>query len=202
MKTIALIGAPGAGKSALANAIEDKVLANEPRCQSCPPPIIVVDNYAYETRDKGEYEIGLNGGYMANIDIASTRYRRERLAAHQEPKYMITCGTVVETATYLAQGFERTLAIRQTEEDKQDEAKRFQGCTGMLAVLYMDTFKYDQAFYLPSPEKPEDDRWLYFEKSLQAAFQVYATPVAPLIIEDFKDRDDLTQKRVERIFNG
>lgn len=200
MKTIALIGAPGAGKSALAQAIIQKVEATYPRCGTCPLPALVVDGYADETKNVGEYEIGLNGGYMANIDIAATRYRHERVAAHQEPKYMITCGTIVETATYLAQGFERTLAIRQTEEDKQDEAKRFQGCTGMLAVLYMDTFKYDQAFYLPSPAKPEDERWEKWERNLQAAFQVYATPVAPLVIEDFRDKDDLTQKRLERIF--
>lgn len=200
MKTIALVGAPGAGKSDLAQAIYDKV--SGPQCGNCPPKAVIVDDYAFETRDFGEYEIGLNGGYMANIDIATMRYRQERLAGHQDfLEYMIVCGTIVETAVYCAQYFQRTLEMRNTEEDKMQEAQRFQAVTAMCATLYMDTFKYERAFYLPSAQKPEDERWEAFERNLQAAFQVYATPVVPLVIEDFADREDLTQKRLERIFS-
>lgn len=200
MKTIALIGAPGSGKTQLASAIANHIYRDEPQCAQCPNPVGRVDNYAFETRDEGEYEIGLNGGYMANIDIACQRYRFERCVGHTEVKWMITCGTVVETAVYTAMHFERSLALKNTDEEKMQEAQRFQACTSMIATLYMDTFKYEKAFYLPSPVEPEDERWLTFERNLQAAFQAYSSPIAPLVVENFKDMDDLTAQRLGKVF--
>lgn len=200
MKTIALLGAPGSGKTQLAKAIKSRMEIDEPPCDQCPAPVLVADQYALKTRDDGEYEIGLNGGYMANIDIAMERYRMERRIGHIEPKLMVTCGTVIETAVYSAMHFERSLTLKNTDEEKMEEAKRFQGCTSMLAVMFMDMFKYERAFYLPSPVKPEDDRWLNFERNLQAAFQAYQAPVIPLVVEDFNDKEDLTEKRLARLF--
>lgn len=199
MSTIALIGAPGSGKSRLAHALQKRFTASEPQCDQCPPGAVIVDDYAIDVRDAGNYEIGLNGGYMADISIAVERYNNERRVANYEPKNTIVCGTIIETAVYLAQYFERTLALKQTDEEKFQEAKRFEGCTFMLAVLYMDTFKYDKVFYLPPLAQPEDNRWLTFERNLQAAFQAYGAPVVPLIIEEFKDEDDLVAQQVERV---
>lgn len=201
MRTIALVGAPGSEKTRLARALVEKINLVDPQCQNCPATVGVVDEYALQTRDRGEYEIGLNAGYMANIDIACMRYRTERIMYNMEEKYMITCGTVVETAVYTALHFERTMPFQKTDEDKLRENQRFQACTSMLATLYLDTFKYDVAYYLPSPQKPEDERWLGFERSLQAAFQVFATPIVPLMIEEFSDVDDLTDKRVEKVID-
>lgn len=200
MKTIALIGAPGSGKTDLATALITRIEAGEPKCEQCPPNALGVDLYANEARDQGEYEIGLDGGYMANISVAVARYNNERIIGHRmKPKLMITCGTVIETAVYTAMNFERSLAIKNTDEEKMEEAKRFQGCTSMLAVMFMDMFKYERSFYLPSPTKPEDERWLNFERNLQAAFQAYQAPVIPLVVEDFKDMEDLTQQRLEKV---
>lgn len=200
MNTIALVGAPGSGKTSLAEAIKDKVEGEDAPCAHCPPSVLITDTYVFNTRDEGEYEIGLDGGYMANIDIAMERYRMERRNGHLEPKLMVTCGTVIESAVYSAMNFERSLSLKNTDEEKMEEAKRFQGCTSMLAVMFMDMFKYERAFYLPSPTKPDDDRWLNFERNLQAAFQAYQAPIIPLVVEDFNDEEDLTQKRLARLF--
>lgn len=190
MKTIALLGAPGSGKTELAFRLSDTFDGSTR----------VIDGYADYAVEDGEYEIGLNGGYMASMSIAIARYNEERIAGHKtKPDLMITCGTVIETAVYTAMHFERSLTLKNTDEEKMEEAKRFQGCTSMLAVMFMDMFKYERAFYLPSLSKPEDDRWLNFERNLQAAFNAYQAPVTPLVIEDFKDIEDLTQKRLERI---
>ena len=201
MRTIALVGAPGSGKTDLMKAIIEKEYADDPPCDQCPPKAVGVDSYANEARDLGDYEIGLNGGYMANISIAVARYNNERIIGNRvKPDLMITCGTVIESAVYTAMHFERSLALKNTDEEKMEEAKRFQGCTSMLAVMFMDMFLYEKAFYLPTPTKPEDERWVSFERNLQAAFQAYQAPIIPLVVEDFKDRDDLTQKRLVRLF--
>lgn len=202
MKTIALIGAPGSGKSQLKEAIIKRLDGGEPPCETCPPNTLSVDNYAEVVSTRGEYAIGLEGGYMANIAIAVERYNAERVIGHREkPKTMVVCGTVIETAVYTAQHFERSLALMTTDDEKIEEAKRFQGCTSMLAVMFMDMFKYEKAFYLPSPFKPEDKRWLTYERNLQAAFQAFQAPVVPLVVEDFEDMEDLTEKRLEKVFS-
>lgn len=201
MNTIALLGAPGSGKTRLKEALIERLDKDEPKCDSCPPQTVGVDHYIDgPVREKGVYEVGLDGGYMANISIAVARYNSERSFGHMaKPETMITCGTVIETAVYTAMHFERTLAIKTTDEEKFEEAKRFEGCVSMLAVLFMDTFKYDKAFYLPALTQPKDNRWLTFERNLQAAFQAYNAPVVPLIVEEYKDTDDLVAQQVERV---
>lgn len=200
MKTIALVGAPGSGKTRLTRALITRLETDEPKCEQCPAKAVGVDSYAQETSHDGEYAIGLDGGYMANIAIAVNRYNNERFIGHHiQPETMITCGTVIETAVYMTQHFERTLNLMTSEEDRFQEGKRFEGCTFMLAVLYMDTFKYDKIFYLPTLTKPEDERWLVFERNLQAAFQAYQAPVVPLVIEEFKDEDDLVAQQVTKV---
>lgn len=200
MKTIALVGAPGVGKSRLAQAIADELVRADGSCDDCNTPIGIVDDYPLVVRDQGEYEIGLNGGYMATVSIAVQRYNMERKFGYDgTTKTMIVCGTIIESATYLAQHFERTLAVKNSEEEKFEEIKRFEACIGMTALLYMDTFKYDKAFYIPPVEAPEDELWMTFERNLQAAFQAYNAPVAPLIIEEFKDADDLVAQRVAKV---
>ena len=199
MRTIALLGAPGAGKTRLANAIADELVRGDGQCDDCNTPITIVDNYANSVRDHGNYEIGLNGGYMASIGIATERYHRERSAGYDGCKTLITCGTVVESSVYLAQHFERSLAMKTTDEERMEEAQRIEGTIKMIAVLYMDTFKYEKAFYLPPLQPREDQRWATFDRNLQAAFSAYNVPVAPLLIEDYKDEDDLIRQQVEKV---
>lgn len=200
MKTIALLGSPGSGKTRLANAIHDELIRND-GCADCNTPIAIVDNYALAVRDEGEYEIGPRGGYMANISIAVERYNRERKVSNEQYKTLITCGTIIETSVYLVQGFEKSMESKPTNEAKMEEAQRIKGCINMLAVLYMDTFKYDKAFYMP-PSKPHPtENWTTFERNLQAAFQAFNAPVSPLLIENFKDEDDLVRQQVEKVLS-
>lgn len=199
MRTIALLGAPGAGKSRLAHAVADELVRRDGQCDDCNTPITIVDNYSTVVRDRGQYEIGLNGGYMASIGIAVERYNQERAAGYDGCKTLISCGTVVESSVYLAQHFERTLALKTTDEARMEEAQRIEGTVKMLAVLYMDTFKYEKAFYLPPLQPNEDERWATFDRNLQAAFSAYNVPVAPLLIEEYEDEDDLVRQQVEKV---
>lgn len=202
MKTIALLGSPGSGKSKIAEAIKDELIRGDGQCNECNTPVEIVDNYTRRIEDDGEYEVGLDGGYMANISVAVERYNRERFVGKgMKPKTMITCGTVIETSVYTSQHFERTLRTLPTDEEKMEEAIRMEACVKMLAVLYMDTFKYGKAFYVPTLQPPKDERWMTFERNLQAAFQAYNAPVAPLLIESYEDEEDLLRQQVEKILH-
>lgn len=200
MKTIALLGSPGSGKTHLAEAIKDEFIRNDGQCEECNTPVAIVDSYPEMVRDSGSYEIGLDGGYMANISIALGRYNMERHFFHHGGyKTAIICGTVIESSVYSAMHFERSIKMATTDEDKLQEAQRFDASVKFLAALYMDTFKYAKAFYIPPVEEPKDERWLNFERNLQGAFSAYNAPVTPLIVESFSDADDLIAQRVAKV---
>ena len=200
MKTIALLGSPGSGKTELAKTIADELVRKDGSCSDCNTPVAIVDAYAAAVRDNGHYEIGRDGGYMANISIAVGRYNQERSYYHQGGyKTVIVCGTVIESSVYSAMHFERTIKFATTDEAKLQEAQRFDASIKMLAALYMDTFKYTKAFYIPPLAEPKDEQWLNFERNLQAAFNAYNAPVVPLLVESYIDADDLLKKRVEMI---
>jgi nicotinamide riboside kinase len=200
MKTIALLGGPGSGKTELAEALRDEIVRNDGQCADCKTPVALVDGYPEMVRDSAQYEIGLDGGYMANISIALGRYNMERTFFHSgDYKTAIICGTVIESSVYSAMHFERTIKLANSDEDKLQEAQRFDASIKMMAALYMDTFKYARAYYIPPLEKPADDRWLNFERNLQAAFSAYNAPVLPLMVEEYSDHADLIKQRVAQI---
>lgn len=199
MKAIALIGAPGAGKTKLASAIANELIRGDGQCEECNTPVAVVDGYAEKIRDHGSYEIGLDGGYMVNLAISLERYNQERTAAFDHAKTIITCGTVLESAVYLAQHFERSLALKAEGEEQMQEVQRIEASIKALAMMYMDTFKYDKAFYVPPLALNEDPRWATFDRNLQASFSAYNAPVVPLLVEEFEDEKDLIRQQVERV---
>lgn len=198
MKRIALLGIPGAGKSRLAEELHNEIVRRDGGCD-CDTPVAIVDDYAFDVRDRGEYAIGLEGGYMANVSIAIERYNQERAWAHGGMKTIITCGTIIESSVYLAQHFERSLPLQDTDEEKIQEAQRLESTVKMMAILYMDTFRYDKAFYLPSKSAPDNERWMTFERNVQAAFAAYNAPVVSLMVEEYKDEDDLIKQQIARV---
>lgn len=200
MKAIALLGSPGSGKTETAEALRDEIIRRDGQCADCKTPVALVDGYAEMVRDAAQYEIGLDGGYMANISIALGRYNMERTFFHSgDYKTAIVCGTVLESSVYSAMHFERTIKLANSDEEKLQEAQRFDASIKMMATLYMDTFKYARAYYIPPLEKPSDERWLNFERNLQAGFSAYNAPVLPLIVEQYSNHDDLVQQRVAQI---
>ncbi len=199
MNSIALIGAPGAGKTKLASAIADELIKSDGQCAECNTPVAVIDGYAEKIRDHGSYEIGLDGGYMVNVAISMERYNLERTATYGRAKTLVSCGTVLESAVYLAQHFERTLQLITEDEERIQEAQRIEASIKMLAAIYMDTFKYHRAFYVPPLAPNTEDRWAAFDRNLQASFSAYNAPVIPLLIEEFEDEEDLIKQQVAKV---
>lgn len=198
---IGLIGMPGAGKTLLAEAIEAQLVKGDGECEDCNTPVGIVDNYAEDISKRGDWAIGMDGGYMANIAIAIERYNRERVAI-QNNKTTVTCGTVLESAVYAAMKFEVMSEFLSTDEEKLMQSRRIEATLKTFACMYMDAFPYTRLFYLPRiiPQENEDTRMAKFDQNIQASFQSFAVPVEPLMFEGEGDATSITKKRLARIF--
>lgn len=175
---IGLIGVPGSGKTALAEAIQSEEMTND----FIP---IIIDQYAETLADplQGDWAIGMEGGYLTNLVIALKRHSLER-AWWDEPGSTITCGTVIESSVYMALHFQEAQKYL-TEADRPNEIKRIQASMEIFACLFMDTFKYDQVYYLPPMASMEGEEWRKtMDQHLQAAFQAFGIEnITPLAFE-------------------
>jgi hypothetical protein len=202
---IGLVGAPGAGKSELAVALADEIALRDLQCEDCRTPIRVIDNYVGDIGNEADQVVGFSASYLANLYIHLGRYARERHAVKDGAKTIITCGTMLETATYVALYAVRHRMFDKDNPHAQDNLTRIDATMRMLATLYMDTFNYDHLFYLPVVT--DDEMVKQLDKDLQAAFQAfYLQPVTPLItqkvevrvgqvmdaIDKTRERDDVT----------
>jgi hypothetical protein len=187
---IGLIGAPGTGKTALAETL--KTALEEPLDAN----VYVVDGYAEAIEKRQDLAVGWMGGYLANLNIALEREARERIALDHFT-HVITCGTVIDSATYVAlDGAD--LLNGDDEVERLDDLRRIEATMRVLSCLYIDTFKYDHVFYLPSGPTSLYSR-REFDKNLQVAFQAFnLTKVTPLL-EGGKDVVDLTANRCKTV---
>ncbi len=194
--TIALLGMPGSGKTELAAGIEEALVKEDGGCTSCRTPVRVVDDYAYRIRDHGDFAIGLEGGWMASIAVATERLCQER-RAQADSKTVVLCGTMLESAVYMGMHFEEMAKI-YTEAEAKDAALRLEAGMRLFAAMYMDVFHYNRVFYLPAINAPEGDRWRIFDKNLQASFQAFdLIPVEPLMDEG--TLEEVTAKRLATV---
>lgn len=144
---IALIGVPGSGKTRLAKSLARK-LDNAK----------VIDRYVNDIERRTDIAIGPTTNYLGNLYVALERYARER-KARLEHEVVITCGTLVETAVYMAVQFAgMTQAL--SDEEKVAFAPRMEASLRMFAVLYHDIMSYDYGFYLPPGEQNEETEFI------------------------------------------
>lgn len=185
---IGLIGAPGSGKSALAETVKTAVGLTDER-----ENLHIVDGYAEGIGQRRDLAIGEMGGYLANLNIALHREHLERQALiDHEALHVITCGTLLDTATYVAMDGASMLNQEVNAAEKADQMKRIEAVMQILAVLYMDTFKYDRLFYLPSGAGE-------FDKNLQVAFQAFNLVEVTPLMEGGSSALEITEKRCAEV---
>lgn len=168
---IAIIGAPGSGKSDLANEIGPQLGGTWTLC----------DDYAERACDEVDYVPGFNGGYISHLAVALKRIGIER----SSPDFhIVTCGTLLETSVYAAMDLE-VQENYASELEYQTVIRRTEAVMKTLAVLFNDEFDYDYFFYLPN--RQTDDKWVTFDKNLQAAWGAFfLVPVIPLLNNDLE----------------
>jgi len=136
---IGVMGAPNAGKSKFARRLK-KELEGMYQAETWK----IVDGYVEKLQKATDMAYGRFGNYVDNFQVAFKR--RELELAHENT---ITCGTIVDTNAY---------AFMIVEPNVDDELftmqyQRIEALTRTLAIMYVDTWDYDYAFYLPTEDE-------------------------------------------------
>lgn len=177
MKRIALSGAPGSGKTDLANTLRDARADHT----------FVLDQYVEGLRDRTGWSYGYYGGWVANLNVALTRLTQETRESLFALDYFdegndeilqVTCGTLVDTIAYTA----TTMNVNHVDlvDAGNDDYRRVANTMTILGMLVHDTWPdhYDLTFYLEtSSEDPLDQ---HLGREILAAFETLGIPYVPL----------------------
>lgn len=174
---IALIGAPGSGKSAVATKIA-KELEGKTK---------IVDKYVEGLETKTGFAFGRLATIPQNFQVVFDRWTREQTAAKSYDN-VITCGTVYETTIYTA------IHAHQSQTTEKDMLKHLEAQAAMQVLVNVEqtTLEYDLLFYLP-----------YDPKSALAAGHSYDTLVnvkIPEVLDGyFRPWQSLTGTNKEKV---
>lgn len=163
MKRIAIVGAPGSGKSDLAYEIADYLQLE--RGMS----VEVVDKYIENWSNYTDIAPGEFATYIGNMQIAMERLNSEQATeavlrkdeGSDDRKVLITCGTILETLVY--QCFNAYCLAVKYQDGKSTERIssniRSNVTNQWLTLLKIDSWRYDKALWISLPEekKTEDN---------------------------------------------
>lgn len=137
---IALLGAPGSGKTKFARELAKRV--------DDLGPFKLVDNYVPKLEKRTGLSFGHFATYVPNLMVATERIAAEEAAGPNT----ITCGTIFESIAYTA--LHSSVASQKAPAQRLERA-RAEATLQAMGMLVADTFNYKYAFYLPYKRKRE-----------------------------------------------
>lgn len=167
IRHIGIVGIPGSGKTALAEAIKEKT---EAKCGSCNT--MVLDDYALKVAEENEILVGRDATYLGNLFILLRRIGMERqIVFEHQPTNLITCGTLIDSAVYASMN-----AVTGQSELHLIRATNFMNISGSI---FQDTFRYAPVLFLNKPDE-QDSYWADMNDYLFMALSVFKCPFTPL----------------------
>lgn len=151
---IGIVGAPGSGKTALANELKDALEGQT----------IIVDGYVEPLEKEFNYAFGCFATYIGNLAIALDRFKHERAASQAD--HVISCGTVADTATYMASETTFTPAY-------EGLPRRTLSSLNTIGCIYADTFDYDYVFYIRRFESSKEEFINDLDRELETALRLF-----------------------------
>lgn len=116
----------------------------------------VVDDYIPEVERRSNVVLSHYATYLGNVQAAIGRFEAERLADSREPDVVVTCGTLVENAVYVATLAFTTHSTAGDAPYRMANDARANLTMTWLGVLKHDLWNYDLVYYLPLVS---NDRW-------------------------------------------
>lgn len=188
---IGLSGIPGSGKTDLAFALKE---ALKDEYES----IEIIDDYVSDIEKESNLALSFTAAYVGNLNVALGRAARE-CHAYENDDFVITCGTLFETSSYVAQSFEKDFKFITTDEDKYDFANRLEATMRILACFYLDLVKYDHVFHLLPILDFADDDYKNLDKNLQAAFEAFKLYEHHILEPEGSNPEEIAKNRVEKV---
>lgn len=176
---IALVGAPGSGKSELASKIALDGIERK-------SPVYVIDRYVESLSHEVDIAMGYLADYVPNLMCAMERFSRERRHAAQYIDVFpnrLTCGTVIESACYAAM---RSASEAETDSpmEKKIGTLRMETAMNMLSMVLAETWDYTHVFYLPLRQDHDNEIDLRLDHSIRDALAMLGIDHTPLTDED------------------
>jgi energy-coupling factor transporter ATP-binding protein EcfA2 len=133
MIKIALLGAPGSGKSKLARSLSRKL-----------DDVGIVDGYVDKLTKLTTQKYGANTSFVQEIQVLGARWAAEDAAIAQHT-CVITCGTIYESIIYASS----VQPWAHNEQTLLEDHVYIQTVMSALGAMATKTFDYHALFYLP-----------------------------------------------------
>ena len=189
---IGLAGIPGSGKTELALALKKQF-------ESEGSSVVVIDDYVPKIEKDTNLALGFSASYAGNIHVALGRAAEERKLVENPPDFTITCGTLFETSSYMAQNFEAEYSLLLRDDDKYNFAQRSEATMRIMACFYIDLVKYDHIFHLTPIHASDDDNLAKLEGNLQAAFEAFNLFEHNLLETEGSNENEITENRIKKV---
>jgi hypothetical protein len=189
---IAVIGVPGSGKTEFAYALKSLLESNG--------KVAVIDDYAEEASKEIDIAKGFSASWYLDLFVSLKRLGLERHAL-KDNEIVITCGTIIESTQYSMANFADRIDFK-LENEKSDEAKRIQAAMMTFACLFMDTFAYDQVYFLNQivPANEDAEQFQTLDKNTRASFEAFnLISTAKDLTVDSVDLEEATAARLEMV---
>lgn len=159
--SIALVGAPGSGKSEIATEFQRiskdwfaeqasicSCDADEKAgCSNCGNPLAIIGNSGNYLQDETDTAMGVFGGYAEDLRAYFVQYEAEDVVRRNGQSFL-TLGTVLENLAHSGCTLENILTGLQTPQ-AEHRARAQQITMSALTFLFMERFRYTFAFYVP-----------------------------------------------------
>lgn len=175
---IAIIGAPGSGKSTFAKALATKLRAEKDEVKR--QTVKVVDGYMDSLIKRTGYAFDIFATYPQNLQILFERWTREQEAEKDGCDTLITVGSLYETILYTGLRVNSELAL------KADKTIQMQGRVSMemLGVIQSLVATHDLLLFLPYTSKLLAEKGRSYDvainEKLPEVLAGYFRPITPL----------------------